>query len=135
MSDFSPWLELLIDQRWAALGTLDSNGDPYVSGVAFCPVISPGPGLLMHLSQLAAHTGYLQSRPSCSLLIGEPDNGTGDPQKLVRLTLRGKAAPLARDSELFVEGAKNYITKFPESEMRFGLGDFQLFNFITEKGN
>lgn len=135
MNETYPWLELLIQQRWAALGTIHDEGGPYVSSVAYALLAGPQPGLLMHLSQLAAHTGYLQKRPTCSLLIAQPDDGTEDPQTLPRFTLVGTATQIDRESGEFANAARYYITHFPHSEMRFGLADFHLFHFTPEKGN
>jgi len=135
MNETYPWMELLTQQRWAALGTIHDEGGPYVSSVAYALASGPKPGLLMHLSQLAAHTGYLQKRPACSLLISKPDPGTEDPQTLPRFTLVGTATQIPRDSSEFAEAAHCYIGRFPHSEMRFSLGDFHLFHFTPEKGN
>ncbi len=134
MNENNPWLELLTLQRWAALGTISDEGVPYVSSVAYTLISSTQPGLLMHLSQLAAHTGYLQKKPACSLLIAKPDDGTEDPQTLPRFTLVGTARRVDRDSGEFANAARCYIRRFPHSEMRFGLGDFHLFHFTPKKG-
>ncbi len=127
------WTDLLASTRWAALGTVDESGAPYVSNVAFA--VESG-SLLIHVSQLAAHTGNLLSRPLFSLLISEPDSSLQrDPQLLARLTISGRALPLSRDSDDFTQSAKRYIAQFPEAEMRFGFGDFHLIRLIPESGN
>lgn len=135
MSDLPDWLKLMKDQRWAALGTISKSGTPLVSSVAYHIAGTPLPGLLMHLSELAAHTGNLLRTPDCSLLISEPDTGIDDPQLLRRLSLVGIATLIPRESEDFGCAAKQYIERFPNSEMRFGLGGFHLFRFVPKKAN
>lgn len=127
-----PWLELMKEQRWAALGTLNEDGSPYVSSAAFA--LTPS-GLLLHLSQLAAHTRNLMKDPRASLLISRPDDGGADPQVLPRFTLMGQAGEVTRDSAAFAPAARSYVERFPESSMRFGFGDFHLFLFVPAKGN
>ncbi len=126
------WIKLLQDQRWAALGSVDEEGHPFVSSVAFA---QHGETLLMHLSQLAAHTGYLQGNPASSLLIAEPDSGVPDPQTLARFTLVGSTQSISRDDPSWQSAARAYLLKFPEAEMRFGFADFHLFQFTPERGN
>lgn len=127
------WPDLLTSTRWAALGTVNEVGAPHVSNVA-CAI---GEGyLLIHVSNLAAHTGNLISQPVFSLLISEPDSPEQpDPQQLARLTISGKVEPIPRDSADFTAAAQRYITAFPESEMRFGFADFHLIKLIPESGN
>lgn len=133
-SDSPAWLDLLTQQRWAALATIDDDSRPYVSSVAFA---SSSHGLLLHLSELAAHTKYLLSRPAASILIAEPDLGNPDqdPQTLPRLSISGEVTALKRESTEFQEAAKIYIARFPESEMRFGFGDFHLLSLLPIHAN
>ena len=136
MSETVTWLDLLADHRWAALGTIDDDGAPFVSSVAFALEGSSQPGLLMHLSQLASHTGNLLSRKASSLLIAEADHaGVKDPQSLPRLTLVGESVVIPREHEDFDGARQQYLERFPEAEMRFGFSDFHLFRFIPGRGN
>lgn len=127
------WPELLQSTRWAALGTVNDSAAPYVSNVAFAIGQSC---LLIHVSNLAAHTGNLISQPVFSLLISEPDSPEQhDPQQLARLTISGKAELIPRDSAEFASAAKRYIATFPDAEMRFSFADFHLIKLIPESGN
>jgi len=127
------WPDLLTSTRWAALGTVNEVGTPHVSNVA-CAI---GEGrLLIHVSNLAAHTGNLISKPVFSLLLSEPDSPEQtDPQLLARLTISGTAEAIPRNSTDFSAAAQRHITQFPESEMRFGFADFYLIKLIPESGN
>ena len=127
------WPDLLRSTRWAALGTVDEKGAPFVSSVAFA---IDSDSLLIHVSELGAHTRNLLERPVFSLLISEPDSPENpDPQTLARLSLSGRAEALPRDAEEFAARAGIYVSTFPDSEMRFGFGDFHLIRLIPESGN
>lgn len=122
---------LIYEQRWAALATTGSDG-PTASMVAYAP--EPGlNGLLIYISQLAAHTGQLLAHPDCSLAISVPDGGLDDPQLLPRVSLRGKATPIARDSAGFAAAAACYVERLPAAAPRLALTDFQLFRFVFEE--
>ena len=137
MNETPPWIELIRSQRWAALGSIDGEGAPYVSAAAYAIAGGEKPGFVMHLSELAAHTRNLLKRPLGSLLISERDDGSADcdPQTLARITLSGEMQTVSRDSESFDSLSKTYVQCFPDSEMRFGFGDFHLFHFLPGKGN
>src|SRR3954468_7905239 len=83
---------LIRNQRIATLGTL-REASPFVSMVAYAAEPDFG-GLLLHLSQLAAHTRQLLAAPQASLLICERDDARDDPQTLARITLVGAATPI-----------------------------------------
>lgn len=116
---------LIRAQRWAALATLGTDG-PEVSHVAYA-VEGAFEGVLLHLSQLAAHTRQLLADPRASLAIGEPDDGRADPQTLARVTLFGAVEALARDSDAYSAARAIYLARLPQAEPLFGFGDFQLF--------
>jgi hypothetical protein len=122
---------LVLAQRWAAVATID-EGAPLASMVAYAP--EPGlRGLLIFISQLAAHTRNLLASETTSLAITAPDTGEGDPQLLPRVSLQGRVAPIPRDAPDFAEAAACYVARFPASEMRFQLGDFVMFRFVPEE--
>jgi putative heme iron utilization protein len=116
---------LISGQRWAALATVDEKGQPQASMVAYVP--EPGfNGILLHLSQLAAHTRNLLESPWASLAIAEPDSGERDPQTLMRASLEGAVDPIARDSDEFLVCKQQYLARLPDAEQLFGFGDFML---------
>lgn len=116
----------------AALGTLH-RGEPAVSMVPFVVVPRPdaggGDGLLIHVSALATHTRDLHEHPRASLMVmADPATAGGPPQALPRVTLQCDAAPLPRDdAPAYAAAQAAYLARFPEAELTFGLGDFQLF--------
>lgn len=122
---------LVKSQRWAAMATID-GGAPLASMVAYAAEPGLG-GLLLFLSQLAAHTRNLLESNQASLAISAPDTGEGDPQLLPRVSLRGTIAPVPRDSGEFAHAAERYVERFPDAAMRFQLGDFVMFRFVPEE--
>lgn len=130
--DLALQLAMLIrSQRWAALATLGADG-PEASHVAYA-VEGAFDGVLLHLSQLAAHTKQLLAEPRASLAIGEPDDGRADPQTLARVTLFGTVAPLVRDSDDWRDAQALYLARLPESAQLFGFGDFCLFRLRPQR--
>ena len=122
---------LIEQQRWAALATVD-EGVPLASMVAYA--VEPGlGGLLLFLSQLAAHTRHLVSHPQVSLAITAPDRGEGDPQLLPRVSLQGRAVEISRADEGFALTAARYVQRFPDALPRFQLDDFLLFRFEIDE--
>src|SRR5690606_32943915 len=61
-------LDLLNTHRTGALGTLSEQGWPYVSMTPFA-VDFKNPSLLIHVSELGAHTRYLLNRPQASFMV------------------------------------------------------------------
>jgi len=117
---------LLRTQRWGSLATVGADGAPLASMTAY--VAEPAlDACLLHLSQLAAHTGNILAEPRIALTVGEPDDGRTDPQTLARATLLGEAHPLASGTEAHTIAQARYLERLPEAEQRFGFSDFLLF--------
>lgn len=123
----------MLQQRWAALATVDAQGLPAVSMVAYAPDAQAG-ALYLHLSGLAAHTKELLRQPVAALAISECDTGQGDPQQLARLTLRGRCSMIARDDSGYTAARACYLQRLPDAERLFSFGDFLLFRFVIEGG-
>lgn len=118
---------LLTEQRWAALATVGEDGEPNSSYVAFA-IETDFKAVLLHLSQLAAHTRNLLARPTVSLAVTEPDDGRDDPQTLARVTLKGTAVVVPRESGEYTTARERYLERLPAAGPLFGFGDFQLFH-------
>ena len=114
---------LLGTQRIAALGTLDTQGLPFVSMVPFA--IEPVQGsVVLHVSGLALHTRNLQAAPQVSLMVMEAEKAGAPVHALARVTLVGTAAVLPPDTSAWRDARNAYLERFPEAEPMTQLGDF-----------
>lgn len=118
---------LLYTQRVAALGTLDDAGAPFVSMMPFA-VDGATAQLIIHVSGLALHTGYLLKRPQVSLLVMQSET-VGEPvHALPRVSLQATAQALAHNTPAYQQARSVYLARFPEAEPMTALGDFM---FVT----
>ena len=117
--------DLVNTRTVAALGTLQ-EGAPAVSMVPF--VFLPKPGVfVIHVSDLAAHTGNMRADKRVSLMVMECEAEGKQATGLPRLIVQGEATAVAGGSELESAAASAYLRKFPEAQMTVGLGDFSFF--------
>lgn len=123
---------LLRGGRWAALAT-HGDGGPLASMVAYA--CEPGfTGILIHISQLSAHTRNLLASPLASIVISEPDSDRGrNPQTLARVSIQGEARPLREDASGYAEARELYEKRFPDSSPLFGFKDFLLFRLVPRE--
>ncbi len=122
---------LVRQRRWAALATSDAGGMPMASMVGY--VCGENAAVIyLHLSRLAAHTGNLLANGKAALVIGEDDDGSGDPQELERVTLQGRVTVVARDSDEHRRARDRYLERLPASEQLFEFPDFILFRLDIE---
>lgn len=123
---------LLSTQRVGALGTLGSDGHPFVSMVPYA--LEPASGLVvLHVSGLAAHTGNLEHHPAVSLLVAQAEVAGEPVHALPRVTLEGVAAVLEPGGDTWAAARAAYLARFPEAEPMTALGDFR-FVGITVAG-
>lgn len=88
----------LLQQRQAVLATVH-QGNPY-AGMVAATGTPDGQVMLLHLSQLAAHTRHLLVHPAVALLWCEADRAdVSDVQSLARVTVYGVAQVVARDDD------------------------------------
>jgi putative heme iron utilization protein len=113
---------LLQSHRIASLGTLNSDGAPFVSMVPFA--IASNGQIAIHISALAAHTRNLQASPQVSLLVMQAEVAGEPVHALHRVTLQGTASSLQRDTEEWMRARSAYLARFPEAEPMTQLGDF-----------
>jgi heme iron utilization protein len=118
-------LSLIRSQRVAALGTL-RGGAPEVSLVPFA-ASQDCTRFYIHISRLAHHTQNILQDARVSLLLAEPDDGSGNPSSFARVAIQGLAVLVETDSPEYAAARSTYLTKLPQSEMMFGLGDFGLY--------
>ena len=118
--------QLIHQQRTAALGTLDTDGEAFVSRVPFAIDASTG-SLIIHVSGLAAHTGHLLRHPRASLLIAQ-NEVPGEPvHALQRVSIDVRAEACAPGSPEALARCSTYLARFPEAEPMTQLGDFRFF--------
>ena len=122
---------LLTEVRVLSLGVLVEE-KPYVGVLPFV-VIEDHKSVLVHASNLAAHSKGLNPDAPFSLSIAWPDSPQIDPLQVPRLLVQGSVSVLERGSESYEKGKTRYIGKFPNSTMTFSLGDFYLYQLIFEK--
>ncbi len=120
-------------QRWAGLATVDGDGAPFSSWVAY--VIDADQGCLwLHLSRLARHTRHVLVEPRVALAVSEADDGVCDPQTLARLTVSGRLLEVGREHADYAAAKSKYISHLPNAEPLFDFGDFSLFRFEISGG-
>lgn len=122
---------LIRNTRIAALGTLH-DGEPSLAMVAFVTE-DDFSAFYIHVSTLGRHTRDMQTDPRVSLLLAETDDNRPHPQTLARLSLNGTAGILPRTDPHYARARHAYLTRFPEAEQLFSLGDFNLWR-ISPKG-
>jgi heme iron utilization protein len=123
---------LLHTQRVAALGTTTDDGAALVSMVPFAP--EPHLGcMVIHVSDLAAHTRNLQARPRVSLLVMQSEVPGEPVHALPRVSFEGIASVLVPHSEPWERCRVAYLHRFPEAELMTQLADFK-FVAVQLKG-
>lgn len=125
-ADARETLRMLLQERSTlALGTLQAN-EPYVSLLPFA-VAPTGTGLIMHASQLAAHTKNMQDNPRVSLLVSEHEHSGKMPQSLARATMQGLARAVGSEEPDYPLLRETYLRRFPDAAPMFDFTDFHLF--------
>ena len=123
----------LLQQRQAMLATVH-EGNPH-AGMVAATGTPDGQAILLHLSQLAAHTRHLLVHPAVALLWCEPDRAdVADVQTLARLTVYGQAQLVARDAAEYASLQAIYLRRFPTATMLFDFRDFNLFKVVIDHG-
>ncbi|MFP5323479.1 MAG: pyridoxamine 5'-phosphate oxidase family protein [Gammaproteobacteria bacterium] len=83
--------QLVVSRRTAALGTVSDEGHTFVSMVPYAIDRDAGE-LILHVSGLAAHTGYLQARPRATLLVTDAERADEPVHALPRVSLEVEAS-------------------------------------------
>ena len=119
--------QIIKDSNTGSLGTIGSDGNPFVSLVTFA---ATGPtSLVMLLSGLAKHTKNLTNHSDCSLMLVESGGESGDPLAGARLTTSGVVRRLENDAV----ARESFLAKHPSASMYVDFGDFAFYELnITE---
>lgn len=122
---------LLQEARYAALGTIQTEGLPLVTRIAFglCPLGHP----ISLISSLSMHAQALKANATASLMVGEPKE-KGDPLAHPRLTVQCHARFIARSSAEHAELAEHYLNTHPKAKLYIGFGDFFFVRFDVQSG-
>lgn len=124
--------QLLQQQRLASLGTLTNQGLPFVSMVPFALDTEHG-RLLIHISDMAAHTRYIKERPLASLMICQTPTEDAGVHDLPRVTLQVEATLLERNT-LEREAARDaYLARFPDVAFMTDFTDFHFFALTVQR--
>jgi putative heme iron utilization protein len=121
---------LLNTQRVAALGTLDEDGQVFVSMVPFAIDGSSG-ALVLHVSGLAAHARNLERVSRISLMVMQAEIAGEPVHALPRVTLDGMASVLPVDSAPWASARTAYLARFPDVEYMTQLGDFRFVEIVV----
>jgi heme iron utilization protein len=117
---------LLQSRRVAALGTIASDGAALVSMVPFA--VEPELRcLVIHVSQLAAHTRNLEDRPRVSMLVMQSEVQGEPVHALPRVSIDGVASELEPQSRRWLACRTAYLRRFPDAELMTQLPDFKFF--------
>ena len=116
---------LLHGQHIASLGTLH-KGEPYVSMVPFA-LLPDASALVIHVSQLSAHTKDMVENPRVSVLVVAADTAGAPAQALARATLQGRAEEYTASTPGYSSAEEAYLSRFPQAASTFELPDFSLF--------
>jgi putative heme iron utilization protein len=121
---------LLAAESVGVLSTISVHrpGTPYGSVTPYALAHDGSPLLLF--SRLAAHTHNLRADPRAGLFVGDRD-AVEDPQAGARVSLLGRAAPLAPEHQ--PDGRLRYLARWPRAADYFALGDFSLWRFEIEE--
>jgi putative heme iron utilization protein len=124
--------QLLTSQRVLSLAVL-VDGKPYLGLLPYAlkPDFSAA---LVHASRLARHTQGLQAGAPFAVLVHAPDEGSADALQVPRVSLTGEVQPVQENAAEYQQLRDLYLRRFPQSEVTFGLGDFQLFELRFREG-
>jgi len=118
-ADASLLHRLIRSERIAHLATLRS-GAPMASMTLYLPEADFS-AFYVHVSRLAWHTQDMSHDARVALSIAETDDRRADPFTLMRVSIRGEAAPIAH-------GPKDaWLARFPEQAINFTLADFSFW--------
>ncbi|WP_370675313.1 HugZ family protein [Pleomorphomonas sp. PLEO] len=114
----------------ASLGTLATDGGPFVTFVTVATDINGAP--LVLLSGLAAHTRHLARDGRASLLMQAPASEGADPLTGARVTVSGTFQCVAREAADHARLLGRFLARHPEAEDYAGFGDFSIHRMSME---
>lgn len=119
--------------RTVTLATLNAQGQ---ADASYAPYIRQGEHLYIYLSELAKHTANLLNHPTLSLLFIEDESKAQNIFARKRVTLRGHASEIARETEKWHQIMDLYGETLGETAQNLRhLADFHLFEITIEQAN
>ncbi|MBS1812902.1 MAG: pyridoxamine 5'-phosphate oxidase family protein [Acidobacteria bacterium] len=123
-SDRAVLVRNLVEQeKQGVLSTLSRKYAGWPFGSITPYAISAAGDPLIFVSSLAEHTRNLLNDPRVSLFIQDTST-QANPQANARATLLALAKPVPEAEQ--ADAAQRYLTRFPEAQQNFQLGDFLL---------
>lgn len=114
------------------LATADADGNPHASYAVH--VMDEQGRFHIYISELAAHTQNLRTRPRASALFIEDESQAKNLFGRKRLTCECRSELLLRGSDEWEAVMDGFVAKYGKfMEMLKGLEDFHLFRLIPEK--
>ena len=122
---------LLKEYKTATLATVNEAGEPQAS---YSPTaLDSERNFYLFLSELSEHTANLQASDQVSLMLIEDENRSHQLLARNRLTVKGKAVPVARESEEWGTSAEVYRARFGKFfDQLSQLRDFHMFRVEPE---
>ena len=120
--------DLFETATFAALAVLE-DGQPSVTRIAFATTPEGAP--LSLISDLSGHTQALDQNPTCSILVGEPDD-RGDPLTHPRITLQATARFIRHGDAEHSALRAHYLSQRPKAKLYIDFGDFRLVRFDVQ---
>jgi putative heme iron utilization protein len=117
--------KLLGGQRIATLATVDDDGLPHASLVPFA-LLREQASLLIHVSALAPHFGYLKRQLQAAVLISKPEIAGEEVHALPRVSIQADVEFIDRQSPDYAPARDAYVQRFPEAGFMTELQDFAL---------
>ena len=116
---------LLETATYAALAVIE-DGQPSVTRMAFATTPEGAP--LSLVSDLSSHTQALDQNPTCSILVGEPED-RGDPLTHPRITLQATAQFIRHGDSAHPALRAHYLSQRPKAKLYIDFADFRLVRF------
>ena len=114
-------------ERIAHIATLH-GGVPMASMTLYLPAADFS-AFYVHVSRLAWHTQDMMQDGRVALSIAETDDRRADPFRLMRVSIRGEAAPFD-DADASLK--RKWLEKYPEQAINFELADFAFWRIAPK---
>ena len=116
---------LLETATYAAFAVME-DGHPSVTRIALATTPEGAP--LSLVSDLSSHTQALDRNPTCSILVGEPED-RGDPLTHPRITLQATAEFIRHGDAAHPALRAHYLSQRPKAKLYIDFADFRLVRF------